>query len=38
MDSLWGYNELIDPVSGDRLYSEMNSGDFWKLGNDYVLK
>ena len=38
MDSLWGYNELIDSVSGDRLYSEMNSGDFWKLGDDYVLK
>jgi hypothetical protein len=37
-DSLWGYKELIDPVSGDRLYSEMNSGDFWKLGNDYVSK
>ena len=38
MDSLWGYNKLIDPVSGDRLYSEMNSGDFWKLGDDYVSK
>ena len=38
MDSLWGYNELIDPVSGDRLYSEINSADVWKLGNDYVSK
>ena len=37
-DSLWGYNEQIDPVSGNQLYAEMNSGNFWKLGNEYVAK
>ena len=37
-DSLWGYNKLIDRVSGDQLYSEMNTSDFWKLGDDYVSK
>ena len=35
-DSLWGYNEKIHPVSGKRVYAEMNTGDFWKLGDDYV--
>ena len=37
-DSLWGYNEWIDPLSGSCLYSETNTGDFWKLGDDYVAK
>jgi hypothetical protein len=35
-DSLWGYNEQNHAVSGKRVYAEMNSGDFWKLGKDYV--
>ena len=35
-DSLWGYNPQVDPVSHERVYSEMNTGDFWKLGEDYV--
>ena len=37
-DSLWGYNEWTDPVSGEQLYAEINSGDFWKLGKEYVEK
>ena len=27
-DSHWGYNERIDPVSGNQLYAEMNLSDF----------
>jgi hypothetical protein len=35
-DSLWGYNPQVCPDSGERVYAEMNTGDFWKLGKDYV--
>jgi hypothetical protein len=34
--SLWGHNFQVDPISHERVYSEMNTGDFWKLGEDYV--
>ena len=34
-DSLWEYDPKVN-ASGERLYSEMNTGDFWKLGADYV--
>jgi hypothetical protein len=34
-DSLWHYNPKVT-AGGERLYSEMNTGDFWKLGADYV--
>ena len=37
-DSLLGYNNWIDPVSGEQLYAEMNSSDFWKFGKEYVAK
>ena len=37
-DSLWGYNKWIHQVSGEWLYAEMNSRDFWKLGKEYVAK
>jgi hypothetical protein len=33
--SLWQY-ECIRSASGERLYSELNTGDFWKLGVDYI--
>ena len=35
-DSLWGYNPLADPLSHERVYAEMNTGDFWKRGEEYV--
>ena len=35
-DSLWGYNPQVNPNSGERVYAEMNTGDFWKLGEEYV--
>lgn len=35
-DSLWGYNPLVHPVTGERVYREMNTGDMWKLGDEYV--
>jgi hypothetical protein len=35
-DSLWLYNPQVHPVSGDRVYAKMNTGDFWKLGDEYV--
>ena len=35
-ESLWGYNPQVDPMSQERVYSEMNTGDFWKLGEEYV--
>jgi hypothetical protein len=35
-DSLWRYNACVDYDSGDKLYGEMNTGNFWKLGGDYV--
>jgi hypothetical protein len=36
-NSLWHYDPKVN-VSGDRLYSEMNTGDFWKSGVEYVSK
>jgi Plavaka transposase len=33
--SLWHYDSRCSS-SGERLYSELNTGDFWKLGVDYV--
>jgi hypothetical protein len=33
--SLWQYDPKVS-ASGERLYSEMNTGDFWKLGAEYV--
>jgi hypothetical protein len=36
-NSLWHYDPKVTN-SGDRLYSEMNTGDFWKLGVEYVSK
>ena len=35
--SLWHYDPKVTH-SGDRLYSEMNTGDFWKLGVEYISK
>ena len=35
-DSLWGYKQQVHPTSGERVYAEMNTGDFWKLGEEYV--
>jgi hypothetical protein len=34
-DSLWDYDPKVND-SREHLYSEMNTGDFWKLGVDYV--
>jgi hypothetical protein len=34
-DSLCEYDPKVNDT-GERLYSEMNTGDFWKLGVDYV--
>jgi hypothetical protein len=34
-DSLWHYDSKVN-AEGERLYSEINTGDFWKLGADYV--
>jgi hypothetical protein len=36
-DSLKHYDPIVRAI-GERLYSEMNTGDFWKLGVDYVTK
>jgi hypothetical protein len=36
-NSLWHYDPKVTN-SGDCLYSEMNTGDFWKLGVEYVSK
>jgi hypothetical protein len=36
-NSLWHYDPKVNN-SGDRLYSKMNTGDFWKLGVEYVSK
>ena len=33
--ALFGYHEKTDE-NGNRLYDEMNTGDFWKLGDQYV--
>ena len=33
--SLWHYDPKVS-TGGERLYSEMNTGDFWKLGAEYV--
>jgi hypothetical protein len=33
--SLWHYDPKVSG-SGEQLYSEMNTGDFWKLGAEYV--
>jgi hypothetical protein len=35
-DSFWGYNPQIHPDSGKRVYAEMNTGDLWKLGDEYL--
>ena len=34
-ESLWEYDPKVN-ASGERLYSEMNTGNFWKLVADYV--
>ena len=34
-ESIWDYDPRVT-AGGDRLYSEMNTGDFWKVGADYV--
>jgi hypothetical protein len=34
-DSLWHYDPKVS-ATGERLYSEINTGDFWKLGVDYI--
>ena len=34
-DSLWHYDPKVS-ATGKRLYSEINTGDFWKLGVDYI--
>ena len=34
-NSLWDYDAKLND-KGDRVYSEMNTGDFWKLGCAYV--
>jgi hypothetical protein len=37
--SLWDYHpQQVDPVTGERVYTEINTGDFWKLGTEYVLR
>jgi hypothetical protein len=33
--SLWHYDPKVS-ATGEWLYSEMNTGDFWKVGVDYV--
>jgi hypothetical protein len=33
--SLWHYDPKVS-ATGERLYSEMNTGDFWKVGVDYI--
>jgi hypothetical protein len=35
-NSLWGYNPQVHSDTGERVYAEMNMGDFWKLGEEYV--
>jgi hypothetical protein len=35
-DSLWLHNPQVHPDSGERVYAEMNTGDFWKLGDKFV--
>jgi len=34
--SLWGYNPQVHADTGERVYAEMNTGDYWKLGQDYI--
>jgi hypothetical protein len=34
-ESLWHYDPKVS-ATGERVYSEMNTGGFWKLGVDYV--
>ena len=34
-DSLWDYDCSVSS-SGERLFSELNTGDFWHLGVEYV--
>ena len=36
--ALWDYDAQVDPVTNERVYAEMNTGDFWKLGTDYVIR
>jgi hypothetical protein len=35
-DALWEYNPQLHRETGERVYAEMNTGDFWKLGDAYV--
>jgi hypothetical protein len=35
INSLWDYDPKVN-AAGERIYSEMNTGDFWKLGEEYV--
>ena len=35
-DALWNYNPQLHQETGERVYAEMNTGDFWKHGDDYV--
>ena len=35
-DSLQDCNPEIDPQTGENVYAEMNTGDFWKLDVNYV--
>jgi hypothetical protein len=36
--SLWDYHPQVDPVTGEQVYAEINTGNFWKLGTEYVLR
>jgi hypothetical protein len=35
-DALWNYNPQLHRETGERVYAEMDTGDFWKLGDAYV--
>jgi hypothetical protein len=35
-DALWNYNPQLHRETGKRVYVEMNTGAFWKLGDAYV--
>jgi hypothetical protein len=30
--SLWDHHPQVDPVNGEQVYAEINTGLFWKLG------
>jgi len=34
--SLWQYSDNVHSPTGEHIYGDLNTGDFWKRGDDYV--